>query len=90
MAYAVLVIAAWGLAIMRLPVWLAVLLGVGFTGFGAILVVFGAAGIYWNSHMMPSNHGPYWTLGTGVLLLLSQLVPMTRLVLRALAPPPEP
>lgn len=87
MAYAVLVLAAWGMVFIRLPVWLALLFGLGSFGFGAVLVVLGAAGAYWNSHMAPGNHGAYWTLGTGVLLALAGIALMVMPMLR---PPPEP
>lgn len=86
MAYVVLVLAAWGMVFIRLPVWLALLFGLGTFGFGAVLAVFGAGGAYWNSHMAPGNHGAYWTLGTGALLVLAGIAMLIRPILR----PPEP
>jgi len=89
MVYALLVVAAWGSLLVPLPSWAKVLLSVGFLGFGAIFLLFGLAGFYWDSHMTPGTSSSTSTLVTGVLLLLSRAALLVKIILHALVAPPS-
>jgi hypothetical protein len=78
MVYALLVVAAWGSLFVPLPGWAKGLLSAAFLGLGALFLLFGLAGSYWDSHM------------TGVLLLLSRAALLVKVVLHALVAPPSP
>lgn len=91
MVYFLLVVAAWGSLFFRLPTWLSILSSFVFLFLGAILLLFGLAGSYWDSHMTPGGDNPAAsTLITGVLLLLSRAALVIKLILHALVAPPEP
>jgi hypothetical protein len=85
-----LVLAAWGSLFLRLPRWLSVLASCVFLGLGAILLLFGLAGSYWDSHMTPGSSASTSTLVTGGLLLLSRAALLVKIVLHALVAPPAP
>ncbi|KRD31504.1 hypothetical protein ASE35_16035 [Lysobacter sp. Root916] len=90
MVYVLLVIAAWGSLFFRLPVWLSILSSCAFLGLGAVFLLFGLAGSYWDSHMTSGDSAATSTLVTGVLLLLSRAALVVKLILHALVAPPEP
>ena len=90
MVYFLLVVAAWGSLFLRPPTWLSVLLSCLFVGLGAILLLFGWAGSYWDSHMAPGSDASTSTLVTGVLLLMSRALLIFKVVLHALVAPSEP
>lgn len=90
MVYALLVLAAWGSLFLGLPKWAKLLLSLLFVGLGAVLLLFGLAGSYWDSHMTPGTTSSGSTLVTGVLLLLSRASQVFRLILHALVSPPSP
>jgi hypothetical protein len=90
MVYALLVVAAWGSLFVPLPGWAKVLLSAAFLGLGALFLLFGLAGSYWDSHMTPGTSSSTSTLVTGVLLLLSRAALVAKVVLHALVAPPSP
>ncbi|KRA17032.1 hypothetical protein [Lysobacter sp. Root604] len=90
MVYVLLVIAAWGSLFFRLPVWLSILSSCVFLGLGAVFLLFGLAGSYWDSHMTSGDSAATSTLVTGALLLLSRAALVVKLILHALVAPPEP
>lgn len=90
MIYALLVVAAWGSLFLPLPSWAKVLLGIGFVGFGSLLLLFGLAGSYWDSHMTSGASQATSTWVTGALLVLSRAALVVKVVLHALVSPPSP
>ena len=90
MVYALLVVVAWGSLFVPLPSWVKVLLSIGFLGLGALFLLFGLAGSYWDSHMTPGTSSSTSTLVTGVLLLLSRAALLVKVILHALVAPPSP
>jgi hypothetical protein len=90
MVYALLVVAAWGSLFVPLPGWAKGLLSVACLGLGALFLLFGLAGSYWDSHMTPGSSSSTSTLVTGVLLLLSRAALLVKIVLHALVAPPSP
>lgn len=89
MVYALLVLAAWVSLFVPLPTWAKVLLSVGFLGFGGLLLLFGLAGGYWDSHMTSGASQATSTLVTGALLVLSRAALLVKIVLHALVSPPS-
>lgn len=89
MVYTLLVVAAWGSLFVPLPRWTKVLLSIGFLGFGSLLLLFGLAGSYWDSHMTPGTSQATSTLVTGMLLLLSRVALLVKLILHAFVSPPS-
>lgn len=90
MVYFLLVVAAWGSLFFRLPTWLSILSSFVFLFLGAVFLLFGLAGSYWDSHMTPGSNPAASTLITGVLLLLSRIALVVKLILHALVAPPAP
>ena len=87
--YALLVIAAWGTLFVPLPGWAKVVLSAAFLCLGAIFLLFGLAGSYWDSHMTPGTSSSMSTLLTGVLLLLSRAALVIKVILHILVAPPS-
>ncbi len=88
MEYVVLVLVAWGSLLLPLPSWLKGVMSVAVIGIGAVLLLFGLGGSYWDSHMRPGSSSAGSTILTGVLLLLSRAAHVMRLVLHVLGAPP--
>ena len=89
MVYVLLVVAAWGSLFVPLPQWMKVLLGVGFLGLGSLLLMFGLAGSYWDSHMTSGTSAATSTLVTGVLLVLSRAGLLLKVVVETFLSPPS-
>lgn len=90
MVYTLLVVAAWGSLLIPLPSWAKMVLSLGFLGFGSLLLLFGVAGSYWDSHMTPGTSHSTSTLLTGALLLLSRVALLIKVILHILVSPPPP
>lgn len=88
MVYALLVLVAWGSLVVPLPTWAKILMTFGVLFMGGVLLLFGMAGSYWDSHMTPGTSSATSTLLTGILLLLSRAVLLFKLILHALVAPP--
>lgn len=69
----VLVLASWLSVLVPTPKWLAMVFVFGFSALGALFLLFGAAGWYWDSHMNSSNEGMKGFIA-GVLMVVPQLV----------------
>lgn len=90
MIYFLLVVAAWGTLFLPMPRWLSVIATLAFLSIGAVLLLFGMAGSYWDSHMSPSSPSQATsTLWTGGLLLLSRAVLLVKVMLLASVSPPS-
>ena len=63
---------AWGSLLLPLPKWLSFILGFAVLFVGTIFVLFGIAGVYWDSHMRPGINTAAWGLVSGVLIVLSR------------------
>lgn len=90
MVYLLLVVVAWGSLFIRLPRWFSALLSVGLLSLGALFVLFGLAGSYWDSHMTPGTSSSTSTLLTGIMLLLSRAASVVKVILHGLVSPPSP
>lgn len=90
MIYFLLILAAWGSLFLNLPRWVSVLGSCVFLGLGAIFLLFGLAGSYWDSHMTSADSAATSTLVTGALLVLSRAALLVKVVLHALVAPPSP
>lgn len=90
MIYFLLVVLAWGTLFLSMPRWLSIVASLGFASIGAVLLLFGMAGSYWDSHMSPNSKSQATsTLVTGILLLLSRAVLLIKAMLLGLASPPS-
>lgn len=90
MIYFLLVVLAWGTLFLPMPRWLSIVASLAFLSLGAVLLLFGMAGSYWDSHMSPNSKSQATsTLVTGVLLLLSRAVLLIKVMLLGLASPPS-
>ena len=90
MIYFLLVVLAWGTLFLPMPRWLSIIASLAFLSVGVVLLLFGMAGSYWDSHMSPNNPSQATsTLVTGVLLLLSRAVLLIKVMLLGLASPPS-
>ncbi len=84
------VVVAWATLFISMPKWLSIVLNCVFIGAGLVLVIFGWAGVTWNSHMQPGATAAKWGLVAGVLLLLSRAKYVIWLVMKIFTATPEP
>ncbi len=85
-----LVLVAWGSLLLPMPGWFKGVMTVAVIAIGAVLLLFGLGGSYWDSHMRPGSSSAGSTILTGVLLLLSRAAHVMRLILHVLGAPPDP
>jgi hypothetical protein len=88
--FILLVVVAWGTLFIPMPKWLSIVFNCAFVGIGLVFVIFGWAGVTWDSHMQPGAVQAKWGLVTGVLLLLSRGKSVIWLVMKIFTATPMP
>lgn len=72
--FGVLVFGSWATLLIRDSSWLRVVLCVVVVAIGLLVLLAGAFSAYWDHYMRPGETVGWWAIGTGVLMLLSQIV----------------
>lgn len=72
--FGLLVFGSWATLLIRDSSWLRVVACMLVVGIGVLVLLAGAFAAYWDHYMRPSETVGWWGIGTGVLMLLSQIV----------------
>lgn len=72
--FGLLILGSWATLLIRDSSWLRMVLFVLVVAIGALVLLAGAFSAYWDHFMRPSETVGWWWIGTGVLMLLSQIV----------------
>jgi hypothetical protein len=72
--FGLLILGSWATLLIRDSSWLRMLLFVPVVAIGALVLLAGAFSAYWDHYMRPGETVGWWGIGTGVLMLLSQIV----------------
>ncbi|MFC5740609.1 hypothetical protein [Dyella tabacisoli] len=90
MFFFLFVAVAWATLFIPGPKWLSFIVGCVVIWIALIFVIFGWAGVVWDSHMQPGATHAKWGLIAGILMLLSRATYVIKAVIAILISPPGP